>query len=77
MTIYFSDENKRNNNNNNSSEKQSDLGHFLIAQGKFVSPFPCTLFLHIFNTQKLEIELLKVSQVALFHAVKDIIEIII
>ena len=34
----------------NSSGKQSDLGHFLKAQGKVVPPFPCTLFLHIFDT---------------------------
>ena len=30
--------------------KQSDLVHFLKAQGKLFSPFPCTLFLHIFGT---------------------------
>ena len=33
-----------------SSVKRSDLAHFLKAQGKFIFSFPCTLFLHIFDT---------------------------
>ena len=33
-----------------SCEKWSDPVHFLKAQGKFVFSFPCTLFLHIFDT---------------------------
>ena len=48
-----------------SSGKQSDLVHFWKPQGKVIPPFPCTLFLHIFD------------RIALFHATKDIIEIII
>ena len=33
-----------------SNVKWSDPGHFLESQGKFFSSFPCTLFLHIFDT---------------------------
>ena len=33
-----------------SSVKWSDPGYFLKAQGKFIFSFPCTLFLHIFDT---------------------------
>ena len=33
-----------------SSVKWSDPGHFPKAQGKFIFSFPCTLFLHIFDT---------------------------
>ena len=33
-----------------SSVKWSDQGHFLKSQGNFFLPFPCTLFLHIFDT---------------------------
>ena len=33
-----------------SSVKWSDPGHFLESQGKFFLSFPCTLFLHIFDT---------------------------
>ena len=37
-------------NNKISSVKWSNPGHFLKAQGKFIFSFPCTLFLHIFDT---------------------------
>ena len=33
-----------------SSVKWSDPGHFLESQGKLFLSFPCTLFLHIFDT---------------------------
>ena len=33
-----------------SSIKWSDPGHFLESQGKFFLSFPCTFFLHIFDT---------------------------
>ena len=33
-----------------SSVKWSDPVHFLKSQGKFSLSFPCTLFLHIFDT---------------------------
>ena len=33
-----------------STVKVSDPGHFLKSQGKIVLSFPCTLFLHIFDT---------------------------
>ena len=42
-----------------SSVKWSDPRHFLKAQGKFSFSFPCILFLHIFDTWKLQIEPLK------------------
>ena len=42
-----------------SSVKWSDPGHFLKAQDKFIFSFLCTLFLHIFDTQKLQIKPLK------------------
>ena len=34
-----------------SSVKWSDPGHFLGSQGNFFLSFPCTLFLHVFDTQ--------------------------
>ena len=37
----------------NSSGKWSNPVHFLKSQGKFFLSFPCTLFLHIFDTEKL------------------------
>ena len=33
-----------------SSVKWSNPGHSLKSQGKFIFSFPCTLFLHIFDT---------------------------
>ena len=42
-----------------SSVKWSDPGHFLKAQGKFIFSFSCTLFLHICDASKLQIEPLK------------------
>ena len=48
--VYFKVLLPQSGRNNNGSVKWSDPGHFLESQVKFFLSFPCTFFLHIFDT---------------------------